>query len=117
MRPCISFDAFSEDPHDVGGMENCWQHLVEWADNVPLLVECQRCIFKNNCVKCIAMHYNDTHEFGKPSPRFCFKVQHPEEAAKLQAEYDRRQAEKAKSAETTETTDKTETTPDQGVVS
>ena len=64
MRPCIAFDVFSEDPHDVGGLEVCWKHLVEWADNVPLLVECQRCIFRLNCARCIAMHYNDTHEFG-----------------------------------------------------
>lgn len=95
MQPCVAFDAFSIDPHDVGGVKECWEQLVKWADEVPQLVECQQCIFRNRCHHCIARHYNDTHEFGKPSPRLCFKVQHPEEAAKLQAEYDRRQAEKA----------------------
>lgn len=96
IRPCVSFEPFVLDPRkEVGGVKRCWEKLVEWGDNVPQIVECQTCLFRNECLPCIARHYNDTHEFGKPSPRLCFKVQHPEEAAKLQAEYDRRQAEKA----------------------
>jgi len=114
MRPCVTFEPFNLNPRIHGGIKKCWETIVEWGDNVPLLEECQTCLFRFQCTQCIAMHYNDTHEFGKPSPRLCFKIQHPEEAAKLQAEYDRRQAEKAKSAEKN---NKTETTPDQGVVS
>ena len=95
MRPCVTFEPFILDPRTDGGFRKCWEKIVEWGDNVPLIEECQICLFTSECTICLAHHYNDIHEFGKPSPRFCFKVEHPEEAAKLQAEYDRRQAEKA----------------------
>ena len=95
MRPCVTFEPFNLDPRIHGGIKECWEKMIAWGDNVPLLEKCQACLFRYQCTQCVAMHYNDTHEFGKPSPRLCFKVQHPEEAAKLQAEYDRRQAEKA----------------------
>ncbi|MBQ9673102.1 MAG: radical SAM protein [Ruminococcus sp.] len=95
MKSCVALDVFTVDSHKVGGVKEAWHKLVEWADNVPLLVECQKCIFRKRCSSCIAKHYNDTHQFGKPSPRLCFKVLHPEEAAKMQAEYDRQQAEKS----------------------
>ncbi len=92
MKSCVTLDAFCIDPHDVGGIKECWNMLNKWTESVPMLIECQKCIFRYKCPHCIALHYNDTHEFGKVSPRLCFKIQHPEEAAKLQAEYDRRQA-------------------------
>ena len=92
MKPCVSFDAFTIDPRTNGGFKESWDKLCAWGKQVPLITECQLCIFRNECRHCIAIHYNDTHEFGKVSPRLCFKIQHPEEAAKLQAEYDRRQA-------------------------
>ena len=109
MKVCSTFEPFELDPRKDGGVKACWDRIVEWGNNYPPMVECHNCIFYKECPHCSARHYNDTHEFGKPSPRLCFKVQHPEEAAKLQAEYDRRQAEKAKSAENN---NKTETTPD-----
>lgn len=92
VKPCNTLDVCKIDPKHVGGMRECWLQIVDFADNVPLLKECLSCIFHNYCKLCVARHYGDTGEFGKPSPRLCFKVQHPEEAAKLQAEYDRRQA-------------------------
>ena len=80
---------------EYGGMEKCWEMIVQWADNVPALAECVNCIFRYKCRRCVALHFGDMGEFGKVSPRFCFKVLYPEAAAKMQAEYDRRQAEKA----------------------
>lgn len=94
MQPCASIYWYSQNPHEVGGMEQAWKNLVAWADEVPVLEDCKTCIFQNKCRRCVALHYGDMGEYGKVSPRFCFKVLHPEEAAKLQAEYDRRQAEK-----------------------
>ena len=41
---------------------------------------------------CPALHYGDMGEFGKVSPRFCFKKLYPEEAAASQARYDQMKA-------------------------
>lgn len=95
MQPCASIYWHTEDPKKAGGMEKAWQNLVAWADEIPVLEDCRNCIFQKKCHLCTALHYGDTGEYGKVSPRFCFKVLHPEEAEKLQAEYDRKQAEKA----------------------
>lgn len=94
MIPCVNFEIVKFDPRKLG-FEECWKRLMAWTDDVPLLEECEGCIFFKKCHRCFAYHYGDMGEFGKVSPRFCFKVLYPEAAAKMQAEYDRRQAEKA----------------------
>ena len=95
MKPCANINNYLLDPRQYGGMEKCWKMIVDWADHVPALAECVNCIFRNKCRRCAAIHYGDMGEFGKVSPRFCFKVLYPEAAEKMQAEYDCRQAEKA----------------------
>ena len=83
MTPCVAFNAFSEDPRKIG-FEDCWRKLVHWSDNVPIIEECITCHFKLKCNRCIALHYNDTGVFGKPSPRLCWKRRHPEEAKRIE---------------------------------
>lgn len=87
MRPCNGMDAFSVDPRTNGGISKTWNELTDWADNVPRIVECQTCIFRGKCKPCFALHYNDTHEYGKPSPRFCYKQTHPKEASFIEDYY------------------------------
>lgn len=82
MTPCVAFDAFSMDPREIGFKE-CWEKMVEWCDQVPILEECVTCPFKLKCNRCIAIHYNDTGVFGKPSPRLCWKRHHPDEASQI----------------------------------
>ena len=86
MLPCISLDAIKV---KVAGRKiaDCWKELVEKCSEVPRLVECTNCIHNTHCRTCIAFHYNDTHEFGKPSPRLCYKVQYPEKAKKIEEFY------------------------------
>ncbi|MEE0875638.1 MAG: radical SAM protein [Ruminococcus sp.] len=91
MQPCASIYWYTQNPHEVGGIEQAWENLVAWADEVPALEDCKTCIFQHKCRLCVALHYCDMGEYGKVSPRFCFKALHPKEAAKLQTEYDRGQ--------------------------
>lgn len=84
MRPCVSLDVFNISLLH-SSVENAWKQMVQIADNIPLLVECQKCIFQNYCTRCVAQHYADTHEFGKPSPRICWKRLYPEKASKIEA--------------------------------
>lgn len=93
VRPCANFDFIQFDPRKLG-FRKCWKKLVEWADQVPILEECEECIFQAKCRRCAALHYGDMGEFGKVSPRFCFKVLHPIEAATAQAEYNRMHSKK-----------------------
>lgn len=86
MQPCIMIEAHKEYPLEKG-VKKSWENIVAWSDSVPQIVECQNCIHRLHCKKCIAAHYCDVGEFGKPSPRMCYKVLHPEEAAKFEAEY------------------------------
>lgn len=85
MTPCVSFDAFSIDPKKLGFRES-WEKLVSWSDEVPRLTECEQCLFQWKCKNCVAVHYNDLKEFGKPSPRLCWKRNHSEEAERIQKE-------------------------------
>lgn len=94
MKPCANFDLFTVDPRETG-MQAAWEQLVAWADQVPVLEECETCIFQPKCRRCAALHYGDMGEFGKVSPRFCFKVLHPKEAAQMQADYEAKKAEAA----------------------
>ncbi len=91
MKPCANFDIYQVDPRDIG-FEESWNKLVEWADSIPLLNDCENCIFQTKCRRCAALHYGDMGEFGKVSPRFCFKKLYPEEAAASQARYDQMKA-------------------------
>ena len=91
MVPCVNFDVYKVDPREIG-FENAWKKIVEWADNVPLLEECEGCIFADKCRRCPAFHYGDMGEFGKVSPRFCFKELYPEEAAAAMAKYEEMKA-------------------------
>lgn len=86
MQPCVTFDLFSKDPKDTG-FKKCWEDLVEWTNNIPRLTECVNCLHRYRCRHCIAMHYNDTGELGKVSPRLCWKHNNPEEAERLENIY------------------------------
>lgn len=88
MQLCVTFDAKRIDTKG-RKISDCWQELIEYADNVPCLVECQNCIHKLHCRACIAIHYNDTHEFGKPSPRLCYKKLYPENAKEIEEFYEK----------------------------
>ncbi|MBR0413069.1 MAG: radical SAM protein [Eubacterium sp.] len=90
IRPCTSID-YKLDPKKIGFNE-CWEKINEWVDNVPILEECDDCIFQNKCMLCPALHYGDMGEFGKVSPRFCFKKLYPEEAAASLAKYEEMKA-------------------------
>lgn len=85
MTPCVAFDAIILDPRELG-FEESWRRLVEWGEQVPVIEECVTCPFKYNCNTCVALHYNDLGEFGKPSPRLCWKRLHPEEAERIMRE-------------------------------
>ena len=90
IRPCTCLD-FNVDPRAIGFAE-AWKKIVEWADNVSVLSECDDCIFQTKCRLCSALHYGDTGEYGKISDRLCFKKLYPEQAAKMQAKYDEMKA-------------------------
>ena len=87
MIPCVTFNMIQFDPRLLG-FENCWEQIKTWGSEVPILQECEDCIFQTKCALCPALHYIDTGEFGKVSSRFCFKKIYPEEAAKIQALYE-----------------------------
>ncbi len=86
MQTCNVMDMYKVSLKDTS-VADAWRELVDWADNVPRLVECQNCIHRLHCKQCIAQHYGDAGEFGKPSPRLCYKVTHPKEAAEFEARY------------------------------
>ena len=86
MLPCVTFDAIEISVKD-RPLKDCWQELVRRCDEVPRLTECTNCIFKTRCKTCVALHYNDTKEFGKPSPRICLKKLYPERTAALEEKY------------------------------
>ncbi|MCR5637056.1 MAG: radical SAM protein [Clostridiales bacterium] len=87
MQACNVMDMYKVSLKSTS-VADAWRELVAWADNVPRLVECQNCIHRLHCRQCIAQHYGDTGEFGKPSPRLCYKVTHPKEAAEFEKRYD-----------------------------
>lgn len=92
MQPCTVLDAYQANVRRES-LRAAWLEMVSWADSLTVLPECYTCIHITKCVSCMAQHYNDTHEFGKPSPRLCWKMKHPEEAARLEAEFAAREAE------------------------
>ncbi|MBQ6381623.1 MAG: radical SAM protein [Clostridia bacterium] len=92
MKPCANFDFPQYDPRKIG-FESAWKKIVEWADSVPLLEECESCIFQPKCRRCAAMHYGDMGEFNRVSPRFCFKKLFPQQAETMLAKYEQLKAE------------------------
>ena len=94
MQPCTVMDAYQANVRNKE-LRECWTEMVSWADAQVVMPECYGCLFATKCVTCIAQHYNDTHNFSKPSPRLCWKRLHPEEAAALEKEFE----EKVKAAE------------------
>lgn len=89
MTPCVALDAFKKDPRKEGFRE-CWEQMCSWADDVPVITECEECIFKSKCISCTAYHYHDTGVFGEPSHRLCWKRIHPDKATEMEAEIIRR---------------------------
>ncbi len=86
MQPCSCMTVYQKNPF-IDGYEQTWRDMVEWTKNIPLIDECQICPHRHRCRDCVAEHYNDTGEFNKPSPRLCFRILHPEEAARIEADY------------------------------
>ena len=86
MQPCVVFDALSVETKG-RPLADCWKELVALCDEVPRLVECINCVHRPKCQTCMARHYNDTGEFGKPSPRLCFKCTHPEKAKEIEERF------------------------------
>lgn len=86
MQPCPVFGAVRVETEGKT-MPDCWKELVALCDEVPRLVECTNCVHRPKCQSCMARHYNDTKQFGKPSPRLCFKCLHPEEANAIEERF------------------------------
>lgn len=86
MIPCNITDVYKVDlsSHSI---REAWKKIVNYADNVPQIVECHDCIFQRRCRRCVFLHYGDTGTFGKPSPRICWKRKHPEQAAREEAAF------------------------------
>ena len=83
MTPCVSFEDDLVDPREIG-IKSAWERMNNWADNFLALEECDRCLHQLRCHQCAALHYNDTGVMGKPSPRLCWKLNHPEEAKSVE---------------------------------
>ncbi len=75
MQSCTTDDNLTI-PLEGISINEAWQKIIQYADNVPQLMECQKCIYMNRCRRCVFLHYADTHEYGKVSPRLCYKIQH-----------------------------------------
>jgi len=86
MQPCVSFSDISV-PADETPVKECWHRIVEACSRIPQIPECNGCVHWSKCRHCFAMHYYDTHDFTVPSPRLCFKLLHPDEAARIEAYY------------------------------
>lgn len=86
MQPCITFDAIRVDTKG-RSIPDCWHEIVSRCDDVAELKECRTCIFRSRCRMCVALHYNDTKQFGIPSPRVCFKKIFPEKAKAIEEKY------------------------------
>lgn len=79
MAACNTLDAKLIDTRG-RALKECFAEMSAWANTVPRIKECEGCIHAVHCTTCVAAHYNDTHQFGVPSPRLCFKVKEPEKA-------------------------------------
>ncbi len=88
MMLCVSYQEtrISTFEHSV---KECWQEIVKAADRIPQIDECNGCIHATHCIHCFGAHYYDTGKLGTPSPELCFKKKHPEEAAEIEAYYEK----------------------------
>ncbi len=75
MTPCVTFDPVRFDVKNVP-LKDAWERMKEWGKEIPEIIECQTCRYYLRCKHCIALHWGDTGEFGKVSPRLCYKIQH-----------------------------------------
>ena len=83
MTPCVSLETCVKDPRIIG-FEKAWKSMNQWAQTAAVIEECDHCIHLLKCPSCIALHYNDTNVEGIPSPRLCWKRNHPEEAEAIE---------------------------------
>lgn len=83
MIACNTLDAKLVDTHG-RSLKECFEELNAWVKTLPRIKECEGCIHHIHCTTCVAAHYNDTHQFGVPSPRLCFKIKEPEKAKEEQ---------------------------------
>ncbi len=88
MQVCNTFDAFKVDTKG-RTLADCFNELSMWAKTLPRIKECEGCIHSFHCSSCTALHYNDTKQFGVPSPRVCFKILEPEKARKEQEYFEK----------------------------
>lgn len=72
MQTCPAFGVLKTYPLR-DGFRSAWESLVNQVDQVEALVECQMCEYAAECCTCASMHYSDTKEFGKVSPKLCIK--------------------------------------------
>ena len=86
MHICVSYRETRISTFD-HSMKECWRMIVQAADQIPHIEECNGCIHAARCIHCFGAHYYDTGNFTTPSPNLCFKKLHPEEAARLEAYY------------------------------
>lgn len=86
MYLCVSYqeNGISTFEHS---LKECWREIVEAADQIPHIEECDGCIHFARCTPCFGAHYYDTGNFTTPSPKICFKRKHPEKAARIEAYY------------------------------
>lgn len=88
MHPCVSLDDIKCSTED-RPLSACWQEIVGICGEIPQLTECVNCLHRSHCKQCVALHYDDLKEFGRPSPRLCFKCQFPERASEIEARFAR----------------------------
>ena len=87
MLLCVSYQEVRISTFEHSLIE-CWKEVVNAADKIPHIEECNGCIHSARCVQCFGAHYYDTGSFTTPSPNLCFKRKHPGEAARIEAYYD-----------------------------
>lgn len=75
MTPCVTFDPVRFDLKEMSVAE-AWEKLKAWGAELPEITECQTCRYYLRCKHCVALHWGDTGEYGKVSPRLCYKLQH-----------------------------------------
>lgn len=85
MQICNTFDACKIDTKN-RTIKDCFEEVIVWAKALPRIKECEGCIHAFHCNSCVALHYNDTKQFGVASPRVCFKILEPEKA-RIEREY------------------------------
>lgn len=86
MHICVGFQEIGVSTFE-HSLNECWREIVQAADQIPNIEECNGCIHASRCIHCFGAHYYDTGNFTTPSPKLCFKALHPDEAARLEAYY------------------------------